>query len=96
MVVSPSQSLTFPLKLCVINPQTFLSPISYLPNNHAFYSPQYELLSSNEFVSLNYEDRQKVTRPTSQYLFTTFAAVYMIVDISWLCAVWSAASVGKS
>ena len=59
------------------------------------HSPQYELLSSNEFISLSYQDRQLVSRPIYQYLLTTFAAVYMIVDIAWMFAVWSAASVGK-
>eukprot|EP00985_Skeletonema_marinoi_P017441 scaffold9563_cov150-Skeletonema_marinoi.AAC.1 len=64
-------------------------------SSKSIQSPQYELLSDNEFISLSYEDRQKVTRPSSQYLFTMLAAIFMVVDIAWMFAVWSAASVGK-
>mmetsp|Transcript_21209 Transcript_21209/g.42636 ORF Transcript_21209/g.42636 Transcript_21209/m.42636 type:complete len:977 (-) Transcript_21209:10-2940(-) len=65
-----------------------------LYNGYGRWCPQYELLSDNEFISLSYEDRQKVTRPSSQYLFTMLAAIFMVVDVAWMFAVWSAASVG--
>lgn len=78
----------------------FMSCSNEIHNNTSYIyihstSPQYELLSSNEFISLSYEDRQLVSRPTTQYLLTGFASFYMIVDVAWMFAVWSAASVGK-
>jgi hypothetical protein len=65
-----------------------------LYNGYGRWCPQYELTSENEFISLTYDDRLKVSRPKNQYVFTALACIYMLIDIAWMFALWSAASVG--
>ena len=81
------------INLTIPNSLIFYS--SQQPNSYPPHSPQYELLTDNEFISLTFQDRQKITTPGSRYLFTGFAALYMLLDNAWMFAVWSAASVGK-
>lgn len=65
-----------------------------LYDGYGRWCPQYELTSENEFISLTYDDRLKVSRPKNQYIFTALACIYMLIDIAWMFALWSASSVG--